>query len=447
MIQDKDPRPAPRWAQAVDVSAKLIAALAVVGAAFVANEYQSSMTSVSLLAKREEAESAMRAKMFSDLIGPITGPDKNQKEIPVSREQLMVELLALNFHEHFELKPLMLRVDERLKTEEYFKPNKKTVTEKERNEARDSLKSIARRVIQRQIALLTKEDADLDADERSCIYQVEIGKNQSLTNSLYQNRCLQTIKAAHGELISLYSPNNTYKMNFFVKPLTQENWDNREIDINVKIHHACYAIAEEIIGDDRKNAAEELRIVEFLRNARIPPFDNEAHYLQSVKLSAEVTKNADMEMNSIEFLQKQAIARWKRIRQLQMTLKKLKENGSVYVTNDLPDAKKLKSPDKMSALPPNVNCKTDDNKGNLLNSNYMLEVDSDFSLTPFDFPFTDNTLLADGTRFAVVIDKVAQKEKSLAFKIIWFPKNYIAARERPINFGNIRNQLGLNFSN
>ena len=112
----------------------------------------------------------------------------------------------------------------------------------------------------------------------------------------------------------------------------------------------------------------------------------------------------------------------------------------------MPEMKDLKSPEQLATLPPNINCKTSKMNKNYLNSNYSLKVDSDFTLTNFDFPFTDNTLLADGTRFSIVLDKVKEDVKSARFKIIWFPKDYIAARERPVNFTDIRNKLGISFS-
>jgi len=85
--------------------------------------------------------------------------------------------------------------------------------------------------------------------------------------------------------------------------------------------------------------------------------------------------------------------------------------------------------------------------------------DSDFELSWFDFPLTDNTLLADGTRFAIVLDQVydtngrfndAHVENAVPdatrrarVNIIWFPKDYIAARERPTNYREFRRSLGL----
>ena len=69
------------------------------------------------------------------------------------------------------------------------------------------------------------------------------------------------------------------------------------------------------------------------------------------------------------------------------------------------------------------------------------EVNMSFQLTAFDFPLTDNTLLADGNRFAMVLDGVSNDVASL--KVIWFPKAYFTPRERPINYGEIRSKLNL----
>jgi hypothetical protein len=104
------------------------------------------MTGTTLLSQREQAESQLRAAMFGDLIGPIVGHSDNG-EIPLEREQLLVELLALNFHEHFEFKPLLEHVESRRR----LAPGSDGV------EAREALRSIARRVKDRQIASLFAE--------------------------------------------------------------------------------------------------------------------------------------------------------------------------------------------------------------------------------------------------------------------------------------------------
>src|ERR1700740_2321011 len=91
----------------VEALAKLIGASAVVLVALFANSFQSRLTGVSIQSQREQAESQLRANMFTSLIVPITGPQKDGKPISPDREELLAELLALNFNENFELKPLL----------------------------------------------------------------------------------------------------------------------------------------------------------------------------------------------------------------------------------------------------------------------------------------------------------------------------------------------------
>ena len=99
--KDQDTKSNGHLHKLVDGSAKIIAAGAIVAAAIIANNFQSKMSTISLLSNRELAESQLRGEMFANLISPIIGSrDENNKYDP-RREQLLVELLALNFHEHF----------------------------------------------------------------------------------------------------------------------------------------------------------------------------------------------------------------------------------------------------------------------------------------------------------------------------------------------------------
>jgi hypothetical protein len=90
--------------------------------------------------QREQAESELRTQMFRELVSPVVGADLGMgAENRPARLALLAELLALNFHEHFELGPLMLYVDELA--------DQTTVN-------RQRLRSISRRVISRQLAVL-----------------------------------------------------------------------------------------------------------------------------------------------------------------------------------------------------------------------------------------------------------------------------------------------------
>ena len=91
----------------LDAIAKFIGAFAVVAVAIFANSLQTRVTGLSIQSQREQAESQLRASMFTSLITPIMGTQKDGEAIPADREQLLAELLALNFYENFELKPLL----------------------------------------------------------------------------------------------------------------------------------------------------------------------------------------------------------------------------------------------------------------------------------------------------------------------------------------------------
>jgi hypothetical protein len=92
--------------------------------------------------QREQAESALRTSMFRELVSPVVGNTGTMVEEP-QRLALLAELLALNFHEHFELGPLLTYVDEL--------PGQKPAE-------RNRLRSIGRRVISRQLAVLGPAD-------------------------------------------------------------------------------------------------------------------------------------------------------------------------------------------------------------------------------------------------------------------------------------------------
>lgn len=165
----KDSNHGPKWTDILDVAAKLIGAGAVVAATIIANRYQSSMTVTNLLVQREQADTNLRAAMFHDLIDPIVGSGNNKGDVSVDRELLLAELLALNFHEHFELKPLMMHVDDRLAHEE-----SEEMDHAQREDARKSLRFAARRVIQRQLATLTKAERASSPEQQACIYHLQV---------------------------------------------------------------------------------------------------------------------------------------------------------------------------------------------------------------------------------------------------------------------------------
>jgi hypothetical protein len=129
----------------IDSAAKLIAALvaatAVLAAAIIGARFESKLTSVSLLSQREDSESRIRSSMFQSLVDPIIRSSQEDTFDPL-RYRVLVEVLTLNFHDQVEVKPLLIDVDQIL-------------TEIDDVAGRRSIRSIARRVIDRQITTLS----------------------------------------------------------------------------------------------------------------------------------------------------------------------------------------------------------------------------------------------------------------------------------------------------
>lgn len=146
---EKGPSTASKW---LDTVFKLASTLMLLASPFIINSYQSRMSATTMLSEREQAESSLRASMFNNLIGPLIGSGGG-KDVNLEREQLLIELLVLNFDEHFETKPLLMHIDKRISAE---LPGDKQVG------ARKSLRSIAHRVISRQTASLLNEGIGRD---------------------------------------------------------------------------------------------------------------------------------------------------------------------------------------------------------------------------------------------------------------------------------------------
>lgn len=301
-----------------------MAASAILIAAIVANSFQSSNTATTLLSQREQADSSLRASMFHDLIGPILESEKDntgrERSIPVKREQLLVELLALNFHEHFELKPLMLHVDNRLAQEKA-----KSADQAQEENTRESLRSIAHQIAERQIAMLTKSDAHSLPEQQTCIYRLELKERTQAAKQIPIPRPCSAHIAYFNDLISISSPNGTYSASFTITP---KSWKDQTFDIKI--------LATE---------------------------NNNSKALQEDAYSQHLLK--------------------------------------------LPFA------------------------------------DAEILLTKFDLPFSENTLLGDGTRFSLVLDEISETKKEATIKLVWFPQDYFPARERPTNHRQFREKLGL----
>lgn len=135
----------------LDVMMKLTVPLGAIVAAWLANHFEQNRANLQLINQREQAESSLRATMFGQLIAPIAGPDGSDADSDPVRYAVLAQLLTLNFHEHFELRPLLQDADDRLSKYQG------TVAPEAILRARSNLREAAHRVIQRQIAQLWED--------------------------------------------------------------------------------------------------------------------------------------------------------------------------------------------------------------------------------------------------------------------------------------------------
>jgi hypothetical protein len=335
----------------VDGSAKIVAAGAIVAAAIIANTYQSKMSTISLLSQRELAESQLRGAMFGNLISPIVGPKNANTECDPRREQLLVELLALNFHEHFESKPLMLHICKTIRKHH-------SIDEKEKKELTNSLESVARRVSARQIATLRMEGGVANAAQVNNLLFSKIEAKDTERNKKSEKDIFIKVKESLGENVG-------YPIRKLVEKMSPDKKWTLQITINEINPEESYVDA----------------LIDILPHSEI---DNKG-------------KDKSSTQNNTE------------------------EN------------------DKRIHL--------------------------EFRLTYYDFPLTDNTMLADGNRFAFIVNDIQKQDLRLGssrdassndqtdgsfqseicsadLSLIWFPKDYFTPRERPINYSKFREKIG-----
>jgi hypothetical protein len=185
--------------------------------------------------QREESETNLRSAMFRELVGPLLQSETEalgaagQGDLPrAQRLALLAELLALNFHEHFELGPLLRYVD---------------TLPGQTDEARQRLRSTSRRVISRQLAPLLSSavaanqrhpaflEISLNADATepadmalSCALPAAAGSGQAVAASL----TLQCSSTAAGTPLRIVSPDGNDSLQVNVRAV---NWSAQTVGI------------------------------------------------------------------------------------------------------------------------------------------------------------------------------------------------------------------------
>jgi len=239
-------RPKSRILEALEVLAKLVGASAVLVVALFANSLQSRLTGVSIQSQREQAESQLRAGMFSSLISPIGGA-QSDKPMPADREMLLAELLALNFNENFEMKPLMEDALKRIVAEQGKKA-------KDGSDTREPLWTIARRISERQKASIGREwsaseanrpsglpplasvfrpwKSDADSGTPGCaFYSVNLDQATELKGEPLTSNVDCQVAGTFGDIIDLKSPDGIYTLRMVA---VHPNWEDQKIMVSAQ---------------------------------------------------------------------------------------------------------------------------------------------------------------------------------------------------------------------
>jgi hypothetical protein len=100
------------------------------------------------MSRREESESALRKDMLVSIIANFLNPDKND----LNNDVLSLELLAENFHESLNLKPLFMDLMRRIKREEAATPS--AAKKADYDAYKDRLENVAREIARKQMIVL-----------------------------------------------------------------------------------------------------------------------------------------------------------------------------------------------------------------------------------------------------------------------------------------------------
>ena len=371
-------KPGQRLREWADLLAKLSAPAVVILGALLAHKFQESMTMATLLNQREQSDTSIRAEMFKAITDRLLG-DKGGKLAP-GRQAVFAELLALNFHEHIELKPLMQELDLELS-----RRLARADTPEQRETYRvklGELQSVARRVRARQTALLYHPD--------------ENRRKPILTFASWAPSWVPWLGAKPSErgekgLLRMIS------VRFEGPRYSADSPANTRCDFD----------------EDVKPGEPEGRNV-CSKDLLIEPAP---HSKLALTISID---RADWERQSFTLSVKPGLA------------EEPSGEGDSKPIDAALDA--CGSPSrKHRALAPLGKDKNVATGGSSVQ----------FETTWYDFPLTDNTQLADGSRYAVFIDDVCPERKTVKFGLLWFPIDYFPARERPTNYRDLRTKLGL----
>ena len=201
-----------------DIVLKFTPAIATVVMGLIAYDFQSKSSAATLLNQREQAETQLRAALFKNLIGPLGGATDG-KVLDADHQRLLVELLMLNFHEHIEFKPLLIHTDERLV---------KGIEDKTKaQDARNSLRSVARRVRERQVSVLMKEQEHASESVEDCS-----GNAYAYVVSCEFLSSQNSLSTDENKVWNVHSPDGKYSIKVRIKEM---DWNNEQFEVSFVI--------------------------------------------------------------------------------------------------------------------------------------------------------------------------------------------------------------------
>jgi hypothetical protein len=346
----------------VDSGSKLIIAIVGVAISWLGYSYQRSFTTSELLGQQQKADTDIRAQMFSKITDRLMKPPETGKASPV-QDALLVQVLALNFHEIMDLKPLMINLDDQLSQQ--IMEKEKTGTSNDESEvmqrARENLRWVARRVRDREVSALIKNPRPSgDA----------AGKLENGGGGLYYASVLRKGPKSHNRC-------------------SIEERDGKKRDGR----NGCLGEVMEFAGPGKERA-----------------------------MFLSVDK-----------------ADWNKERFI-VSLNTGKPDPTIELPTGAARKAQLRTAEE---------CIDRLNQDQGLKKQTVMEAGhKKFKVTWFDFPFSDNTLEADGNRYAVFIDEVCKdadakpedEPNAVRLGLLYFPKDYYPS-ERPVTYKQLSSNL------
>jgi len=324
----------------IDAFLKLVIAVIGVGVTYLGYEYQKSYASSQLLVQQEKGDISIRAQMFGKITDRLMKP--SGKEDSLLQDVLLTQMLALNFHELIELKPLMIDLDKRLNDVLMGEIKIKNGLLSDYELAQKNLKSIARRIRSRQVtALVNGSSEDNSTEGAGHVFYINVIRegNRNTTNCI--SRAQNSVTGCMREQIAIpgHKPGDSLLVS-----VDSADWTLDRFQLSM-----------------HKESGELIPVLP----------------------EGEQAKDEDT-----------------------CSEKQIKEEGTASKTTG----------------------------------------HSQFEVTWYDFPFTDNTLTANGGRHAVFIDSICSLEDdkidAVKLGILYFPKDYYPSRERPVSYKQLNRKLG-----